>query len=524
MNPSGALRYARSLGLAGKYIWQLWWLKKTRLLRGARQEAAASALYTRQAEEFVRFAIRMGGLIVKLGQFMSVRIDLLPQEYIDVLSQLQDSLPAVPVDQIVELVEAELGQPVDRLYAGFDPVPVAAASLGQVHRASLPDGRPVVVKVLRPGIEPLVATDLKSLRSVLRLVDRVFHLGDRLDVAALTTDLVTTFTDELDFLKEGRNAETCQRNLLMNPHVDIPQIFWERSTRRVLTMEWMDGVRIDDLAAIDRQGIDRPELARDLADVFFQMVLDDGFYHADPHPGNVLVRSDGVIQLIDFGMVGSLPARSREQYARLVLGLVKRDAAGIVRALKDLGFLGPGADTKALTDLIEPYVTALVGDVAGFYTGSSMVDSMMRGKLDLAVDPASLAEIQHFIFTQPITLPGRTTFLGKALVTVIGLCLRLDPAMDLIAAGAPHVTGGSPLGAVHDLVGQGKDLVGGLLPTAFHLISVAQKLDDGSLEVELGQALERRLAQGQARQTRRIVRAILAGAGLIALVTGLRRR
>jgi predicted unusual protein kinase regulating ubiquinone biosynthesis (AarF/ABC1/UbiB family) len=514
--------------LALLFTWQLWWLHRTRFLRGERQQEAASALYTRQARQFVRFAVRMGGLIVKLGQFMSVRIDLLPKEYIDELSQLQDSLPAVETDQIIGVIEAELGQPLSQLYATFDRTPIAAASLGQVHRATLPDGRPAAVKVLRPGIERLVSIDLRSLRTILRLLDKRLRLGDFTDISRLDADFTATFSDELDFRKEGRNAETCQRNLLMNPHVDIPQIFWDRSAQRVLTMEYMTGVRIDDLAAIDAAGIDRHTLAENLAGVFFQMVLNDGFYHADPHPGNVLIREDGIIQLIDFGMVGSVTPLARDHYAVLVLSLVKRDAAGIVRALKDLGFLGPGADTKALTNMIAPYIDALVGDVTNFYTRDSFVDAMMRGNLKLSLDTAALAQIQHFIFTQPITLPGGTTFLGKALITVLGLCLRLDPDLDVIATAAPYVTGSSPIDTLSDLVErglkEGKDLLGSILPTTRRLISVAQKLDDGTLEVELSRSLERRLAASQQRQTRRLVRVIGIGLSVIAVVLGVRRR
>ncbi|MDR0285997.1 MAG: hypothetical protein LBI33_14080 [Propionibacteriaceae bacterium] len=520
-------RYIRTFAMTVLFVAQLAWLKYTRFLRGARQERAASRLYTRQARRFVRFAITMGGLIVKLGQFMSVRIDLLPKEYIDELSQLQDSLPPVPTPRIIATIEAELSHPLRRLYGSFDPTPLAAASLGQVHRATLPDGTAVAVKVLRPGIEQLVTTDLRSLRAVLRLVNRWLHIDKYTDLSVLDADFTATFTNELDYQLEGRNAEAFQRNCLLNPHVDIPKIYWDWSTKRVLTMEFMDGIRIDDLAGIDAAGIDRPTLATNLGGLFFQMVLTDGFYHADPHPGNVLVRSDGVIQLIDFGMVGSVTAATRAEYERLVLGLVRRDAVGIVRSLKALHFLGPGADTARLTEMIEPYIDAIVGDVANFYTGRSIVDSVMSGHVSLTIDPAALTEIQQFIYTQPITLPGQTTFLGKALITVIGLTLRLDPAMDLIGTATPYVTGDSPFQVVYELLEKagrdGFDLVKGMVPTARHLMSVATKLDDGTLEVELSRSVERRLAEGQKRQTRTIVRLILGCTAVLTAVQ-LRRR
>jgi len=520
----GASRYIKTLRLALTFVVQLGWLKYTRPLRGARQQDAASRLYKQQARRFGAFAIEMGGLIVKLGQFMSVRIDLLPKEYIDELSLLQDSLPAVPTPDIIAVIETELGRPLSQTFATFDTTPLAAASLGQVHKATLLDATPVAVKVLRPGIEALVAADLKSLHTILRLVNRLIHIDRFIDLDDLEADFTTTFTNELDYVKEATFAEKFQRNLLTNMRVDIPQIYWQHSTRRVLTMEFMDGVRIDDLPAIDSAHIDRHQLAVDLANTFFSMVLDDGFFHADPHPGNVFVRQDGIIQLIDFGMVGSIDPAARTQYAALVTALAKHDAAGIVASLKELGFLGPGADTATMTKMLGPYIDAIVGDVAGFYTGRSMVDSMMAGRVNLNIDPATLAQIQQFIFTQPITLPGQTTFLGKALITVLGLCLRLDPGMDIVAtAGAYMASQNSLSQVVTHLLGDATSLLRDIVPTTKHLISLARKLDDGTLEVELNKAVERRIEQAQAKQTRQIVRSIAIATGAI-IVAVLRHR
>ena len=528
MSPRGISRYVRTLGLAVFFLLQLGWLKYTRFLRGSHQDRAASALYTRQAKRFVRFAISMGGLVVKLGQFMSVRIDMLPKEYIDELSLLQDALPAVPTDDIIHVIETELKLPLTSMYESFEREPLAAASLGQVHRATLPGGIPVAVKVLRPGIEDLVAIDLRSLRGVLRLVNHWLHIDQMTDLDVLDADFSSTFSNELDYEMEGHNAETFQRNLLMNMHVDIPKIYWDFSSKRVLTMEFMDGVRIDDMEAIDAQGIDRHDLAVNLAGLFFQMVLDDGLFHADPHPGNVFVRHDGVIQLIDFGMVGSISPKAREHYASLVVSMVRRDAAGIVQALRGLGFLGPGADTRTLTEMIGPYIDIIVGDVAHFYTGSSMVDSMMSGNMNLNIDASTLSQIQEFIYTQPITLPGQTTFLGKALITVLGLCLRLDPTLDLIATSGEYISEESKRKTIEDFVtkmaSQGVDLLKGIIPTAQHLMSIAEKLDDGTLQVELSQAVERRLAQTQQRSSRRIVRAIaVSTAAIVAAIVGTNR-
>ena len=528
MKAPGVIRYIATLGLAVRFVIQLWWLQRTRFLHGSHQQQAASALYTKQARTFSQFAIDMGGLIVKLGQFLSVRIDLLPKEYIDELSQLQDCLPALPTQTIIDVIEKELGKPLDQIYASFDREPLAAASLGQVHRATLPDGTEVAVKVLRPGIEDLVATDLRSIRAILRLFDRLFGLSRFVDLDLLDEDFSTTFTNELDYVLEGHNAEKFQLNLLWDPHVDIPQIFWEQSTHKVLTMEYMDGVRIDDLAAMDAQGIDRADVAKNLMGIFYEMVLDNGFYHADPHPGNIFVRRDGIIQLIDFGMVGSITPTARHEYGQLVLGLVRRDADRIVAAMKNLGFLGPGADTRKLSELMGPYIDEIAGGVTSYYTTSSIVDTMMSGGANLTVNEEILEQLREFIFTQPITLPGQTTFLGKSLITLLGLTLRLDPDIDLFATAAPYVTSSSKLQTAYDTLAkaahEGIDLARALFPTAQRFVSVVQKLDDGSLEVELTERVQQQLLQSQKAQTRRVVRTILAATALMCTIVGLRRR
>ena len=524
MTPTRAARYVRTFALALRFMAELWLLRRLRPLRGNSQAAVASALYRRQARQFVAFATAMGGLIIKVGQFMSVRIDLLPKEYIDVLSTLQDSIPAVPTPQITAVIESEFHRPLPELFAWFDEAPIAAASLGQVHRARLrndaEETAEVAVKVLRPGIEDLVATDLGILRGLLAMLDRLFAFHRFVDIDALIADFTATFSDELDYVREGHHAEDFQRDLLFNPHVDIPKIYWERSTRRVLTMEFMDGVRVDDLAAIDAWGIDRHALAENLAGLFFEMVLDNGRFHADPHPGNVLVRRDGVIQLLDFGMVGAIASNARVQYASLLAALVRRDAQGIVDALRALGFLGPGADRVRMAELIGPYIDAIVGDVTGFYSGESIVNAMVSGQVKLSVGADQLAEIQKFIFAQPIVMPANTAFLGKALITVIGLCLRLDPGLDLLATAAPYVTGKN---AFFDVLARGKDALSEVVPNARRAFSALRELGDGSFEAGIGRLMDTRLEESERRQTRTLLRVVGAALGVIVVLITRRR-
>ncbi|MDR1823886.1 MAG: AarF/ABC1/UbiB kinase family protein [Bifidobacteriaceae bacterium] len=535
-------RYRETVGLAVRFALQLWWEAKTGRLRPkAKREARQRALYTAQARRFRDFATTKGGLIIKLGQFLSVRIDVLPKEYIDELGQLQDAIPAVPTPIMTDLVQRELGRPLEQLYAEFDPEPLAAASLGQVHRAKLASGEDVAVKILRPGIDALIDTDVRSLRSIMRLLDRFTTVGRYMDVEEFCQDFENTFRDELDYIKEGRNAETFQRNFLTHMGVEMPQIYWSHTTSRVLTMEFMGGCKINDIEQLDAWGVDKSAVAENLLAIYLQMFLRDGFFHADPHPGNVFVRPDGIIQLIDFGMVGTLPDDLRRGLTDLIVALLKKDPGGIINVLQRMGFLTPGADTAALRRALMPLVDLMIGQWGTLFQGASYLDLAMQGTVmeQFHVDKELLDDIREVILTQPISLPGNITFLGKALITVVVDCFKLDPKMDIMAVARPYVlgsgglagagsggSGGGGIGEVLSLLWQdGWGLVKALPATANHLVSLAQKLDDGDLEVRLTEGQLRRLELSARAQTRKLVRAIGGATGFLgALMVWLHRR
>ncbi|MDR1512090.1 MAG: hypothetical protein LBS56_01210 [Propionibacteriaceae bacterium] len=486
-------RHRRTVGLAIRFGLELWWVQKTRPFRGAeRQQAVQRALYTRQARQFRDFALGMGGLIIKLGQFLSVRIDFLPKPYIDELGALQDAVPPVDSATAVRVVERELGRPVGELFATFDRAPLAAASLGQVHRATLRTGEAVAVKIQRPGIDGLIETDLKSLRAIVRLLGRFTKVGRFVDLAEFSRDFETTFRDELDYELEGRNAEAFQRNFLMSRFVETPRIHWSCSTRRVLTMEFMDGVKINDLAALDRLGVDRAAVARHLLDIYLQMFLQDGFYHADPHPGNIFVRPDGVVQLIDFGMVARIPEAQRRLYTELIVGLVRQNPDSVVAALQGLGFLLPDADAEGFKKNLLPLLETLTNELGTLFQGPSMLEDMMQGTTPLGLDAQGLDGLREFILTQPIGLPGNTTFLGKAFITVVSNCFKLDPAIDVVGIAKPYVTVEAGLWFVRDwlvgLVDGGLGVVRDLRPLAQPLIDWAQGFDFEGLARDLNQA------------------------------------
>jgi predicted unusual protein kinase regulating ubiquinone biosynthesis (AarF/ABC1/UbiB family) len=516
-------RYRATVGLALRFAGELWWASKSRFLRSPEQQQKhLRSVYRRQATEFREFATQMGGLIIKLGQFLSVRIDALPKEYIDELGKLQDAVPPVDTPTMIALVERELGKPLNELFAAFDGAPLAAASLGQVYRATLATGEDVAVKILRPGIDELIDTDVRSLRSIMRLLGRFTIVNRYMDVDAFCADFESTFRDELDYRLEGANAETFQRNFLVNMHVEMPKIYWSHSTSRVLTMEYMDGVKISELDAIDRLGVDRAALARNLLEIYLQMFLADGFYHADPHPGNVFVRPDGIIQLIDFGQVGSIPEAMRKHFADLIIAVFSKDANGIIGALRDLGFLGPDADTRRLKETLVPMIDTMIGEVGSLFQGESFLDGMMSGRSleSFHIDAKTLDEMRELILTQPISLPGNITFLGKALITVFTDCYRLDPQVDLVAITEPYIRSLAGPGSIQDvlttLMTGGTDLLRTLPRTIKRLISLAEKLDGGELQVGLTPAQLAKVERAGRANTRHVVTAVVGSAAALA--------
>src|SRR5579859_270343 len=301
-------------------------------------------------------AIRMGGVLIKVGQFLSARVDVLPEEVTAELAGLQDEVPAEKFDDIRRLAEAELGAPLAQRFAAFDPVPLAAASLGQVHRARLrpeTEGGPetaVVVKVQRPKVELLIATDLAALDTVGNWIKYYPPIRRRADVPALLAEFARILRGEIDYLAEGRNAETFAANFKDTPGVRVPHIYWPYTTRRVLTLEDVYAIKITDYEAITAAGIDRAEVAERLFQTYLRQIFEQGFFHADPHPGNLFVERLAAapaggpswrLIFVDFGMMGHVPPNLRAGLREMAIGVATRDAARLVHASQTMGILLP---------------------------------------------------------------------------------------------------------------------------------------------------------------------------------------
>ena len=365
--------------------------------------------------ERVRLALEeLGPTFIKFGQIISTRPDLLPPEYIAELSRLQDDVPPEPWEPIKACLEEELGQPIDQVFASFDTTPMAAASLGQVHAATLADDQEVVVKVQRPGIEHVIDVDLDILYDLARVAQKRTPLAQTYDLVEIAEDFAYTLRGELDYRREGHNADRFRENFGNEPNLYVPRVFWDHTTRRVLVMERIYGIKIDDLQALDAAGCDRVEIARRSAHMITQEILEDGFFHADPHPGNFVVMPDEVIGLMDFGMVGHLAPGDRNDLARLYVVAMQQDVPGAADQLMRMGVADQHVDRMALERDLRRMMHKYYGlSIQEFQVGE-MIEEFM-----------TVAYRHHLRF------PSNLWLVAKTLGMVEGLGLKLAPDFDM---------------------------------------------------------------------------------------------
>ncbi|TZE83134.1 ABC1 kinase family protein [Calorimonas adulescens] len=375
------------------------------------------ALLKNLSKRYKDTAIDMGGLLIKLGQFFSARIDILPDEVIQELAQLQDRVPPVDYKSIKTIIENEFEKPIDEVYIYFSKETIGSASLAQVHMAKLSDGKDVAVKVLRPGIEDIISTDLKALRRVIDIMKHIKWISRDIDLDGLYMEFYQTLKNEMDYKAELSNAETIKNNLKGFTDFYIPRYYHEYCTRRVLTMEFIDGIKITDEEGLAHIGADKKKITRILIDSFFHQIIEDGFFHADPHPGNIFALKDGRVALIDFGMVGSITPKNMRNIRRMVLSIVFREVEQLVDALDEMGFIKPNADEKRLTASLEYMIDKFWSRT----TLSDLDEEFLRGMAQ---------ESQQLIFEQPIQLPSDFAFLGKTFITLFGICAALDKDLD----------------------------------------------------------------------------------------------
>lgn len=378
----------------------------------------------RERDEVLAVRLRLaltelGPTFVKLGQMLSTRPDLLPPVFICELEKLQDKVSALTEDQIISRLEHELGPP-DQVFAYFDRQPLAAASIGQVHRARLKSGEEVIVKVQRPGLEVTMQNDLEIIRGLAELSERHSPEARRIGLVAMIDDYSRMLIQELDYEREARSTERARANFANDPRVVIPRVFWEYSTRYVLTEEYIDGVKLSDMEEIARRGWDRHKLSRLGTETFLSQIILHGFFQADPHPGNILVLDEDRIAFIDFGEVGTLTDNRLMQLGELLLSVSRQDLDRITATLEGMEIIGEYVDREELEEDI--------ADLVAHVTSSSV------GELDMN---RLRIEVMNMAYRHDLRMPSYLTALMKALVTVEGVGKKLDPSFNFMEVVQP---------------------------------------------------------------------------------------
>jgi predicted unusual protein kinase regulating ubiquinone biosynthesis (AarF/ABC1/UbiB family) len=403
---------------AGYKSIQLW----SRIAGDARKEERYRRQDGRAARALYRSAVRLQGMLIKACQFIATRADVLPDAWVNTLSGLHDRVPPRPFAVIRERVERELGRPLDAVFAEFDPQPLASASLAQVHAARLLDGRRCAVKVQYPGIEGLVRADLRNIAVILRALA---WLERDFDFRVLMREAFKYIPMELDFEHEADNSETIARNLSARADVVVPRVYREFSTRRVLVMELIEGIKITDVAALDRAGIDKHAVAQKLMEVFCEQVLRDGFFHADPHPGNVMVQPGPRLVLLDFGLAKDFPPRFRDGIVRLTFSILTADNEGIAAAFEQLGFRTRDGSPETLITL----ANLLLGNTVR--RGRAYADRQLIEEFS--------EELPRALRVNPIVeVPADVLLVTRVMGLLSGLGKTLDSRVDLFATIMPY--------------------------------------------------------------------------------------
>jgi predicted unusual protein kinase regulating ubiquinone biosynthesis (AarF/ABC1/UbiB family) len=364
--------------------------------------------------------LELGPTFIKVGQLFSTRADLFPSEFVDELSKLQDQVPAFSYDQVVSIVEADLGKPINVLYCHFDPIPLAAASLGQVHRAQLLTGEEVVVKVQRPGLKKLFAIDLEILKGITRYFQNHPDWGQGRDWMGIYDECCKILWEEIDYLNEGRNADLFRRNFRDESWVKVPRVYWRYASPRTLTLEYLPGIKISHYDAIEAAGLDRKNIAKLSAQAYLQQILEGGFFHADPHPGNLAVSPEGGLIFYDFGMMGQVKSLTREKLMGTFFGIAQKDADRVVESLVDLGALVPTSDLGAVRRSVQ-----------------FMLDNFMDKPFESQSVGAISDDLYDIAYGQPFRFPATFTFVMRAFSTLEGVGRGLDPDFNFMEVAKP---------------------------------------------------------------------------------------
>ncbi|MFN6479821.1 AarF/ABC1/UbiB kinase family protein [Nostoc sp. DedQUE07] len=402
-------------------LFKLWLYNKSWSYPGGVTDVKQAARRKTQAVWIRNTLLDLGPTFIKVGQLFSTRADIFPGEYVEELAKLQDKVPAFSYEQVEAIVEKELGKKIPELFHNFEPIPLAAASLGQVHKAVLHTGESVVVKVQRPGLKKLFEIDLQILKGITRYFQNHPKWGRGRDWLGIYEECCRILWEEIDYLNEGRNADTFRRNFRGYDWVSVPRIYWRYATSRVLTLEYLPGIKISQYEALEAAGLDRKAIARQGAQAYLLQLLNSGFFHADPHPGNIAVSANGALIFYDFGMMGRIKSNIREGLMETLFGIAQKNGDRVVQSLINLGAIAPTDDMGPVRRSVQ-----------------YMLDHFMDKPFENQSVAAISDDLYEIAYNQPFRFPATFTFVMRAFSTLEGVGKGLDPEFNFMEVAKPY--------------------------------------------------------------------------------------
>jgi hypothetical protein len=375
-----------------------------------------------RAAWLVNTLIDLGPTFIKIGQSLSTRADLLPLEYIEALGTLQDQVPAFSSQEAMTMIQLELGKPVQLIYKEFESNPLAAASLGQVHRAKLYTGEDVVVKIQRPGLEALFNLDFKILLQLIKFCNRYFVGIRKYNLNLIYDEFFNLLFQEIDYIQEGKNSDKFRENFQGHSHIIVPKVYWQYTTTKILTLEYKPGIKINDKAALQACGINITKVNERGISCYLKQLLQDGFFQVDPHPGNMAINPDGSIIFYDFGMMAEIGTLDKDQMIKTFFAILKKDSNEVVDTLISMGLIEPMPNMTPVKRLI-----------------TFLLDKFTDKPLDVKALGEVKSELYEMFEQQPFRLPAQMIFILKALTTLDGIARTLDPQYNLTASAQPFV-------------------------------------------------------------------------------------
>ena len=461
-------RQLKIFGITLKLLSSLWWDRVTGHNSPRRRH--------RLAKWLVNNILDLGPTYIKLGQALSTRADLIPIEYIQEFSQLQDRVPPFSSDLAIAVIEQELGKPVPILFAEFNPTPIAAASLGQVHKARLHTGEDVVVKVQRPGLEKLFNLDFEILHRLVRWLNRLIKDLRKFNLEAIYREFFELLYLEIDYVHEGKNADRFRDNFQNYQRVAVPKVYWQYTTSKILTLEYLPGIKIDDRSALELNKINTQEVIQLGITCYLKQLLEDGFFQSDPHPGNMAVSQRGEIIFYDFGTMAEVKTMAKDQMVKTFFAVLKKDTDEVVETLIYMGLIEPVADMTPVKRMI-----------------AFMLEEFRDKPVDVRAFEQITDEVYSIFEQQPFRLPPQMTFIVKSLTTLDGIARALDPQYNLLAAAQPflqQIAFSQQQGSMLSILArQTKDFIQYKLKqpnrTQLSIMRLESRLDLGELQVKV---------------------------------------